>query len=107
MRLARVRGVLVLLVAAGVIAWIGVPAAVSSAAVPITATAWVPQSPTTSPPGRFDASMAFDPAIGEIVLFGGVSAGGVLDDTWTYDGLTWTRQSPAVSPSARFGASMA
>lgn len=57
--------------------------------------------------------MAYDPALGNVVLFGG---GGSTDrpctaaqfgDTWTYNGTTWTQQSPTVSPSARQGAVMA
>ena len=44
-----------------------------------------------------DASMAYDPATGQLVLFGGVGQGqsGILGDTWTWDGTTWTR---AVTP---------
>jgi hypothetical protein len=57
--------------------------------------------------------MAYDPAIGKLVLFGGVTQaanGGdriFLNDTWTYDGKTWTKQSPTASPPARTGAAMA
>jgi len=36
-------------------------------------------------------------ANGAIVLFGGIGAAGVLDDTWTWNGAAWT----AVSGSAR------
>ena len=35
------------------------------------------------------ASMAYDPATGQLVLFGGYD-GGFLDDTWTWNGTTWT-----------------
>jgi hypothetical protein len=55
--------------------------------------------------------MAYDGAIGKVVLFGGVVAvgGGYrrFDDTWTYDGTTWAKQSPAVHPSARQEPAMA
>ena len=34
-------------------------------------------------------------------------AGGLLGDTWAYDGTTWTNISPPASPAARWGASMA
>lgn len=61
----------------------------------------------TGPPGRYDASMAYDPATNQVVLFGGVGVSGELDDTWTFDGSSWTQQLPATSPSARAGASMA
>jgi hypothetical protein len=50
--------------------------------------------------------MDYDPATGNMVLFGGVG-GGYLNDTWTWDGTTWTEQTPATSPSARYVASMA
>jgi Galactose oxidase, central domain len=51
--------------------------------------------------------MAYDPATGEMVLFGGFSNGEFEGDTWTYDGTTWTEQSTATSPPARESASMA
>jgi hypothetical protein len=51
--------------------------------------------------------MAYDPATGDMVLFGGGSNSGLLNDTWTWDGTTWTQQSPATSPPARYLASMA
>src|SRR5580698_2915361 len=51
--------------------------------------------------------MAYDPATGQLVLFGGEGNSGVLADTWTWDGSTWTELSPATSPSARDLASMA
>ena len=52
-------------------------------------------------------AMAFDPAINEMVLFGGTASREFFGETWTYDGSTWTKQSPATSPAARSGASMA
>jgi hypothetical protein len=70
-------------------------------------TTWTQQSPVTSPPARYGASMAYDPATGNTVLFGGVGSGSFLNDTWTWDGTTWTEQSPVTSPPARDGASMA
>ena len=52
--------------------------------------------------------MAYDPAIGQLVLFGGTGANGtVLNDTWTYNGTTWTQLSPLTSPPARSDSSMA
>jgi hypothetical protein len=43
---------------------------------------------------------------GQIVLFGGIGAGGALDDTWTFDGAQWT-QVTTPGPSAREGHAMA
>ena len=45
--------------------------------------------------------MAYDPATGQVVLFGGHNFGGYYDDTWTWDGTNWTELFPATSPSAR------
>ena len=50
--------------------------------------AWINQSPATSPPARFAASLAYDAATGTAVLFGGT--GGIpghptfLRGTWTW-----------------------
>ena len=72
---------------------------------------WTKQAPAASPPARANASMAYDAATGNAVLFGGSGRShhhhGFFGDTWTWDGLTWTKQAPAAHPSARFGASMA
>ena len=93
---------------AGVAAFLGsgaLPAAASTTAPSLT---WTQLSPATSPPARYSASMAYDPATGNMVLFGGIgSSGNALSDTWTWNGTTWTELSPATSPPARVGASMA
>jgi hypothetical protein len=50
---------------------------------------WTEQDPSVSPPERFGGAMAFDPTIGKIVQFGGVSglnSPTYLNDTWTWDG---------------------
>ena len=71
-------------------------------------TTWAKQSPSASPFALFDASMAYDPATGQLVLFGGITTGaGISNATWTYNGTTWAEQSPATSPSPRWRASMA
>jgi Galactose oxidase, central domain len=52
--------------------------------------------------------MAYDAAVGTVVLFGGEGAQGrILRDTWAWDGSTWTKQTPATSPPRRADASMA
>jgi hypothetical protein len=80
---------------------------------PGAGTTWAQQSPTTSPPTRFLASLAYDPATGNMVLFGG-SGSSNLNDTWTWNGSTWTQADGSgctntctTSPSARSQASMA
>lgn len=71
-------------------------------------TTWTQQSPASSPPARYAATMAYDAATGTVVLFGGYGASGdVLGDTWTYNGTTWTQQTPASSPPVRRYATMA
>jgi hypothetical protein len=68
---------------------------------------WTEQFPAVSPPARYGASMAYDSATGDLVLFGGLSANGDMSDTWTWDGSTWTQQLPKTSPPARYTSSMA
>jgi hypothetical protein len=103
----RLAGVLstALLLLAGLVAaaWVGVsPAAATSTPV------WSQLSPGLSPPARDDASMAYDPATSQLVLFGGFGSGtGFLSDTWTWNGTTWTQLSPAASPPGRDRASLA
>lgn len=63
---------------------------------------------TNSPPPRSNASLAYDPATSQLILFGGFdSLGNLLNDTWNWDGTTWTQIFPSNSPSARAFASMA
>jgi sugar lactone lactonase YvrE len=70
-------------------------------------TTWTQHS-VPFPPARFDAVMAYDAAIGQVVLFGGINlAGTVMNDTWAWNGTAWTQQSPSNSPQMRNGASMA
>jgi hypothetical protein len=60
------------------------------------------------PAARYGAAMTYDPATGDVVLFGGTGASGqTLDDTWLWDGSTWSQAAPADSPPARYGAQMA
>jgi hypothetical protein len=68
---------------------------------------WTKQAPNTSPSPRSDASMAYDAATGNVVLFGGGTASTNFGDTWTWDGSTWTKQAAKTSPPARHSASIA
>jgi hypothetical protein len=69
----------------------------------------IPAKPTP----RFGASMAYDGARGNVVLFGGEALNNATQtstfypDTWTWDGARWTLHAPAHSPSPRIGAAMA
>jgi hypothetical protein len=54
-----------------------------------------------SPSARFGATMSYDPATGNMVLYGGDANGVYVGDTWTWNGTTWAELSPATSPPAR------
>jgi hypothetical protein len=68
---------------------------------------WTKQAPAAHPSPRYLASMAYDAATGNIVLFGGADGVHLFTGTWTWDGSTWTKQAPATSPPAREYGSMA
>jgi hypothetical protein len=72
-------------------------------------TNWAQLHPATSPPARTSASMAYDPATGSVLLFGGraYALDGPQDDTWAWNGVTWIEQAPTKSPGARTNAPMA
>jgi cysteine-rich repeat protein len=60
-----------------------------------------------TPRARTGASAAYDAARGRVVLFGGASSSGYLDDTWEWDGVAWRQLTSARSPIARARAAMA
>ena len=62
---------------------------------------WVHQTPSTSPPPRYGAGLAFDPVTQRILLFGGYGDAGELNDTWSWNGTTWNELHPATAPSSR------
>jgi hypothetical protein len=53
------------------------------------------------PSPRHSHAMAFDPARGEVVLFGGFDGRAHLDDTWTWDGARWTPLAASTRPPGR------
>jgi hypothetical protein len=63
-------------------------------------TSWTQHSPATSPPGRLDPVLAYDPASSTWILQSGSNATSVLNDTWSWNGTTWTELFPATSPPA-------
>jgi hypothetical protein len=73
-------------------------------------TTWLDRTPSPLPASwpapRDEHALAYDPARGRMLLFGGYHP--ILGDTWEWDGVTneWTEQS-APGPSARRGATMA
>ncbi|MEO5717232.1 MAG: kelch repeat-containing protein [Chthoniobacterales bacterium] len=68
---------------------------------------WNALSPTTSPEARSYLAMTYDSVSKKVLLFGGFSGSGYLNDTWTFDGTNWTKVETAISPSARANAQMA
>jgi hypothetical protein len=63
----------------------------------------------TSPIGRAYASIAYDPTIRQLVLFGGFTFADIRNpngDTWVWDGSDWIQQFPVTSPPGRFDSPM-
>ncbi|HVC41686.1 MAG TPA: kelch repeat-containing protein [Candidatus Saccharimonadales bacterium] len=50
------------------------------------------------PGARSGAAMAYDPVDRTVVLFGGQSRSGSLNDTWTWNGSVWTQAHPGTPP---------
>jgi hypothetical protein len=69
-----------------------------------------PPSPTL-PSARDGGAMAYDPATGTVILYGGVIFGSTgnqaLGDTWSWNGSRWAELNPASRPSALTAALMA
>lgn len=61
------------------------------------------------PPAREGASMAFDAASHQFILFGGLGAGGqALGDTWAWNGASWVQLTPTgAQPPARLDGALA
>ncbi len=61
-----------------------------------------------APSPRHLASMAYDYATQEIILFGGWNTSiDFLGDTWSYSNGNWSQLSPSASPTGRSGAALA
>ncbi|MGH9127175.1 MAG: kelch repeat-containing protein, partial [Acidimicrobiales bacterium] len=56
------------------------------------------------PGERVDDQLGYDPATGQLLMFGGSTCPTcvALADTWTFNGSSWTQQKPAVSPPGRY-----
>jgi len=65
---------------------------------------WSQLQPAHSPPWREDAGMAYDPARGRVLVFGGFPQLGLtLTDTWAWTGADWMQLQPAHHPSEGIG----
>ena len=74
----------------------------------VSGSRWVSRTPAdAAPAGRNDAALAWDPARGVLLMFGGSGASGPLDDTWEHDGVAWRRRVPRTAPDARQDAQLA
>ena len=61
------------------------------------------------PSAREGAAVAYDPALGGVLLFGGLSGTGASNETWLYRDGGWTNLTPSLSvaPSPRYKSAMA
>jgi hypothetical protein len=93
-----------------------VRSAAAAAVVALTSTLlaqtdiWTNVRPPVSPPYRATQGLAFEPASGLVIAYGGVpneSAIPAFDDTWAFDGNTWIQLFPAVNPGPRFNVYLA
>ncbi len=68
-----------------------------------TGSTWTLHHPAVAPSARTGAAMVWDPASGQLLLFGGgaTTGTGFSNQTWTWNGTTWTLLHPATSPPAR------
>lgn len=66
-------------------------------------TDWHQLFPAQSPSGRvnIDQALDYDSRRGKLILFGGLSSIGYLNDTWEFNGSNWTEVTTSQSPLAR------
>jgi alpha-tubulin suppressor-like RCC1 family protein len=71
-------------------------------------TTWNEISASSAPGGLDAASMAYDPATGQLLLFGGSPAlNTYVNTTWVWNGSTWSQLSAATNPPVRANADFA
>lgn len=69
--------------------------------------AGAPATGSGSPAARIQPGLAGDDIHQDVVLFGGKGPGGLMADTWVWDGHTWAERHPLHSPSPRRATAMA
>jgi uncharacterized protein (TIGR03437 family) len=62
---------------------------------------WEQHNPQNIPQARDSHAIVYDSAHDQVVLFGGHTARGVVNDTWVWDGSNWKQKFPDTSPPAR------
>lgn len=60
---------------------------------------WTLITTAHSPSARAFGAIAYDPSLGNVLLFGGEDATSWKNDTWKYDGVDWTQLSPTHTPA--------
>jgi hypothetical protein len=65
---------------------------------------WTQLHPAVSPPPTASGSLAYDPSLRKLVLFGGEI---VPNDTWAWDGSNWSKLALRVAPPQRLKEAMA
>ena len=68
-----------------------------------TSAEWIVKIPTAVPQARLGQAMAYDSRRGVVVLFGGYSYTGFLNDTVEMTAGTWVKRIPARAPAERYG----
>src|SRR5436853_944624 len=74
------------------------------------ANAWTNRTPSGHPAARFQHGMAYDSAVGRVILVGGDNNGipnVFFNDTWGYDAGTNAWANPALRPAGRYQSAMA
>lgn len=80
---------------------VAVSAGIGSGAAAAQTLRWIEDRPSISPPKLAFHNAVFDEQRGSVLLFGGTTGfgiGGVLGETWIYDGTNWSRRQAANSP---------
>ena len=67
----------------------------------------LPQQSQPRPSARWYHKLAYDSRRDRAVMFGGYAAGGLVNETWEWDGATWYLRSPLQSPAPRAACCMA
>lgn len=70
---------------------------------------WTNMDPGARPPARSLHAMVYDSGSDRVILFGGLGAAGLVNDTWAYDfnTNTWANLVPSARPPARMRPAMA
>jgi hypothetical protein len=73
----------------------------------VAAQTWTLQTPPPYPTtlSRRTGGIAWHPAAGGVVMYGGLQSGPtlVLNDTWLWNGIAWTQLTPVTTPPPRWG----